>query len=1222
VNSTCFAETWLRATHNDEPSGAIATLMSTINQSWNPPMCGQDEMVDILTESYTNNIKRTFGGLSMNGCMQMNDEYGSGGANMTDTWTCFGDPSLMVRTANPLQMLVTHNQTVNIGATSFQVNCSVEDALVSLTLNSQIIGTGIVANGVANISLSALSSIDTVDIVVTAFNYIPYINEVAIISMTGPYLSISSFSINDPLGNNNGEAEFGESISLNTTLENIGVSNANGVSVSITSVDTFVTITDANEAFGNIAAGVNSTQNNAFGLDIANNAPDQHQVFIGATITDNNSNTWNSSMAVLINAPELTVGTVTVDDANGNGNGLIDPGETVTISIENINSGHATATNVNGFLSTANSDITINIQNYPIGNLAEGANSNASFVVSASATMPQTASIDFDYTITSGLYSWQNPISLIMASYCTPSYTNGCSAGDEIDDFILNTINHMNSGCSTGGYGDFTSMSTDLAQDSMYVLQISTNYSNQKLTIWIDFNDDASFDASEQVVTNFSLGTASTLYSTFATIPANANPGSHRMRARISWSTLCSDPCDNYQYGEAHDYMVNILPDLSTPVVVLGPDINICDGNVANINANVQNGTPPFSYNWSTGGNSSSISVSPSTQTTYSLTVTDAAGEIAIDDIVVSVSALPVVNLGADINLPTGQTATIDAGFGFISYLWNDGSTQQTLTVSSTGTYSVTVVNTDACTATDNINVFIETLPSPTWSYNITGTNHSILVPVSANINIDGMPISYGDYIGVFYDSLGTLACGGFIMWEEITNSLTAWGADFSNDGFQTGEEFKWKIWDASESMEYSAMAVYNTSGFPNEGLFQPNGISGLQALNVSLSETQSIDIFEGWNIFSTYIEPTNSMMSDIMSAILQNVTIVKNSIGQVYWPLYSINSIGVLNVEEGYQIKVTTNSILEIEGTAVQPENYPITMNTGWQIISYLRQSAASIATMMSDVVNNLEIVKNELGFVYWPQYGVNGIGNMVPGEGYLLKMFNADTLLYAPNTASFSKSNIIQNEKYFYKNVKNTGSNMTLGIPKTSWETEPLIGSEIGIFCSDSNVGEKLIGSSVYVGENLAIAIWGNDEHTAENDGLNEGEKFVLRIWSNEVETYLEIKNWLEGNEFYKTNKISIAKKLSITNSQLSIPELCQNTPNPFNKISEISFNIPNATFVEIETYNLVGELCEVLISKKLNAGIHKIEVDATKYQSGSYFYRIRTNDFFDAKRFSVVK
>ena len=45
-------------------------IMSTINQSWNPPMLGQDEMNDILTEQYEDNIRRSFGAISMQGCMK------------------------------------------------------------------------------------------------------------------------------------------------------------------------------------------------------------------------------------------------------------------------------------------------------------------------------------------------------------------------------------------------------------------------------------------------------------------------------------------------------------------------------------------------------------------------------------------------------------------------------------------------------------------------------------------------------------------------------------------------------------------------------------------------------------------------------------------------------------------------------------------------------------------------------------------------------------------------------------------------------------------------------------------------------------------------------------------------------------------------------------------------------------------------------------------------
>ena len=64
-------------------------------------MEGQDHMNLILTEMSENSQSRSFGGISMNGCMKMNDTYGSSGDEMTDTWTCFGDPSVMVRTKAP-----------------------------------------------------------------------------------------------------------------------------------------------------------------------------------------------------------------------------------------------------------------------------------------------------------------------------------------------------------------------------------------------------------------------------------------------------------------------------------------------------------------------------------------------------------------------------------------------------------------------------------------------------------------------------------------------------------------------------------------------------------------------------------------------------------------------------------------------------------------------------------------------------------------------------------------------------------------------------------------------------------------------------------------------------------------------------------------------------------------------------------------------------------------
>lgn len=182
TSGTCFAEAWLRATYNNQPSGAVATLMSTINQSWNPPMEGQDEMVDILVESYTSNIKRTFGGISVNGLFKMNETYQD--YAMTDTWTIFGDPSLMVRTNNPTSLTVTHNPTSTVGATSFAIQCSTAGAVACITINHQIIGRATVVSGAANITFPALTTTDTLLLTVTAYNKVPYQAKIPVTTAT------------------------------------------------------------------------------------------------------------------------------------------------------------------------------------------------------------------------------------------------------------------------------------------------------------------------------------------------------------------------------------------------------------------------------------------------------------------------------------------------------------------------------------------------------------------------------------------------------------------------------------------------------------------------------------------------------------------------------------------------------------------------------------------------------------------------------------------------------------------------------------------------------------------------------------------------------------------------------------------------------------------------------------------------------------------------------
>jgi hypothetical protein len=430
-STPCFGEAWTRATDNSgNPTGALATMMSTINQSWDPPMDGQDEMMDILVESYSSNIKRTFGGIAMNGCMKMNDTYGSAGDEMTDTWVLFGDPSVMVRTTTPGTMTVTHNSTAMLGSTNFQVNCNVNDAMVSLVQNGQILGTGVVSGGLANISFPALATTDTMFVTVTAYNYAPYLGYVLVIPPTGPYVMHSAFAIADPTGNMDNTADFGEAILMDVTLNNIGISAAGSVTAVLSSSDPNITITDNTESYGSINAQSTATQNAAYAFTVASNVPDQHTALFTLTITDTSSNTWTSQMNVTLNAPVLaTAVSLSISDPlpGGNNNGILDPGESATVNINTLNTGNSNSPLATGTLSSTSPYITITTPSQNLGVINEAGSVLASFAVTVSSSIPQATTVDLIYNVNAGAYAAQRTYyhlaSVAMETFETNDYT-------------------------------------------------------------------------------------------------------------------------------------------------------------------------------------------------------------------------------------------------------------------------------------------------------------------------------------------------------------------------------------------------------------------------------------------------------------------------------------------------------------------------------------------------------------------------------------------------------------------------------------------------------------------------------------------------------------------------------------------------------------------------------------------------------------------------------
>ncbi|PZD78624.1 GEVED domain-containing protein [Mesonia sp. K7] len=149
----------------------------------------------------------------------------------------------------------------------------------------------------------------------------------------------------------------------------------------------------------------------------------------------------------------------------------------------------------------------------------------------------------------------------ISNTYCVPSYPTGCTVGDDIDDFVMSTagISHSGTGCSANAYTDYTtdpSLVGNMTIGNTYNFSATHNFANQWLKIWIDLNQDGTFDDATELLFASTSGSANTTGS--ITIPGGTS-GSTVMRVMGRYAGSPTGACNpGGTFGETHDYKVII----------------------------------------------------------------------------------------------------------------------------------------------------------------------------------------------------------------------------------------------------------------------------------------------------------------------------------------------------------------------------------------------------------------------------------------------------------------------------------------------------------------------------------------------------------------------------------------------------------------------------------------------------------------------------------------
>lgn len=300
-----------------------------------------------------------------------------------------GDPEMPVRTDHPTPFYyISYPSNISIGPNQFSVHVEgapeipdpgppIENALVCLYKEGEVYAYGRTdENGNIPFTLTPETP-GTLKITVTAHNYLCREGTIQVSNIAGPYVAYAGHLIDDDnegssSGNDDGVVDAGETIELLVALKNTGGYVASGVSatLSLYTPDPYITITDWEAEYGDIPAGESITGEDPYVIKISPECPDEYTVRLVLNISSTTPAEWQDEFDIIVMAPELWHSSNKVYDENGNG--VIEPGETVKLFVNVRNSGHGAASGVTGVLYTEDPYIDITCSFVEFGDIPAG----------------------------------------------------------------------------------------------------------------------------------------------------------------------------------------------------------------------------------------------------------------------------------------------------------------------------------------------------------------------------------------------------------------------------------------------------------------------------------------------------------------------------------------------------------------------------------------------------------------------------------------------------------------------------------------------------------------------------------------------------------------------------------------------------------------------------------------------------------------------------------
>ncbi|MBE0638748.1 MAG: choice-of-anchor J domain-containing protein [Bacteroidales bacterium] len=388
--------------------------------------------------------------------------------------------------------------------------------------------------------------------------------------------------------------------------------------------------------------------------------------------------------------------------------------------------------------------------------------------------------------------------------------------------------------------------------------------------------------------------------------------------------------------------------------------------------------------------------------------------------------------------------------------------------------------------------------------------------------------------------------------------------------------------------------------------------------LNVFDGYCQEFAFMAGWNSFSSYIVPNTPDVEDLFAPLADDLIIMQN-LTQIYWPGENVNSIGNLNNQSGYAVKLTED--VEFSVCGMNLASSQLSVNQGWSYLPVLSECEVNLSEVLGSNVSSVVIAQDLVGTqVFWPAMGINTLQTLVPGRAYKAKTTSQFGVTFPACTKNATAPATIRENSVETPWGK---LNMSPLMQVVAFTNGSLIqfaeGDAIGAFGADNTVyGYMIINGN---SQNQVVTLFGNDQTSSTQTGFEEGQQITWRLYRNSTAEVIDLQvdydqTFDNTTGAFYTN--SFAAITHVTLLQTGIDQFSASSvrmfPNPARDVLNFSINGANDQTIVVEIYDNKG----VAVGRE--SFRNNTALNISHLAPGVYFVNIRTTELSETRKLVI--